>query len=384
MKVVFLSNYYNHHQSSFSMEMNKLTDNGFYFIETAEMTMERKSLGYEIEKPKFVLQYYEKEQKDYCINLINEADVVIYGSAPYSLIVNRLKQEKLTLIYSERLFKKKYAYLKVLILMLGGKNYKHYSKYKNAYLLCASAFSSYDYNRLGAFKNKAFKWGYFPPIKEYKVDDFIKSKTPNSILWCGRFIDWKHPEYAIEVAKRLKSDGYNFSLNIIGTGELESTLKETVAKNGLERNVKFLGAMKPTEVRENMEKSSIYLFTSDKGEGWGAVLNEAMNSACAVVSSHAIGATPYLIKDKENGLIFKSEDIKDLYNKVKYLLDNEEKAKEIGKKAYETIVNEWNAKNAANKLIVLIKNLLKGEKCTELYNEGVCSKSIVIKDNWYK
>jgi hypothetical protein len=36
--------------------------------------------------------------------------------------------------------------------------------------------------------------------------------------------------------------------------------------------------MPPEEVRVHMEQSNIYLFTSDFGEGWGAVLNEAMNS----------------------------------------------------------------------------------------------------------
>ena len=34
-----------------------------------------------------------------------------------------------------------------------------------------------------------------------------------------------------------------------------------------------------------MEKADIFLFTSDRREGWGAVANEAMNSACALVVS---------------------------------------------------------------------------------------------------
>ena len=33
-----------------------------------------------------------------------------------------------------------------------------------------------------------------------------------------------------------------------------------------------------------MEQADIYLFTSDRNEGWGAVANEAMNSACAMVA----------------------------------------------------------------------------------------------------
>lgn len=382
MKVVFLSNFYNHHQSSFSMAMDKLTDNNFYFIETSEMPNERKNLGYGIEKPKFVMQWYNDEQKETCVNIINDADAVIYGSAPYELIKNRLNQGKLTLVYSERLFKRGFSYTKWLVRVYKYK--KLYGGRKKVYLLCASAFSSYDYNRLGVFKNKAFKWGYFPPVKKYKVDDLIDSKIPNSILWCGRFIDLKHPEMPIEVVKKLKENGYNVNLKFVGDGELRESIENLVKNYGLENEVELVGSVKSDTVRSYMEESKIFLFTSDFNEGWGAVLNEAMNSACAVISSHAIGSTPFLIKDKENGLIFKSQDVNDLYNKVKYLLDNEDKAKTLGKNAYETIINEWNAENATKKLLGLIESILKGNDSTELYTDGVCSKAKILKNNWYK
>ena len=45
-----------------------------------------------------------------------------------------------------------------------------------------------------------------------------------------------------------------------------------------------------------MEKSHIHLFTSNHLEGWGAVVNEAMNSGCAVVANREAGAVPYLIE----------------------------------------------------------------------------------------
>ncbi len=382
MKVVFLSNYYNHHQSAFSTAMDELTDNNFYFIETSEMSEERRKLGYGIEKPSFVLQYYDEEQKNSCISLIDEADVVIYGSAPYNLVEKRLKGKKLTFAYSERLFKKGFSFAKWPV-----RTYKYgklYGGRKNVYLLCASAYSPYDYNRLGVFKDKTFKWGYFPPTTKYEnVDNVINSKTPNSILWCGRFIDLKHPEKPIEVIKRLKDDGYNVSLKFVGDGELREELENLVKKYGLEEQIEFVGFVKADKVRSYMEESKIFLFTSDRNEGWGAVLNESMNSACAVVASHAIGATPFLIKDNENGLIFKNQDVNDLYNKVKFLLDNEKECNRLSKNAYETMVNEWNAKNASKKLLELIESLQKDKK-TDLFKDGVLSKAKVLKDNWYK
>ena len=48
----------------------------------------------------------------------------------------------------------------------------------------------------------------------YDVDKLINNKKKNSIVWAGRLIDWKHPEYAIEAAKQLKAEAYEFELNI--------------------------------------------------------------------------------------------------------------------------------------------------------------------------
>ena len=101
-----------------------------------------------------------------------------------------------------------------------------------------------------------------------------------------------------------------------------------------------------------MEESEIFLFTSDRNEGWGAVLNESMNSACAVVANCAIGSVPFLLNNGDNGYIYKDGDVDDLYNKVKSLLDNADERKCIAKNAYATMVDEWNAENAAQSALI--------------------------------
>lgn len=74
--------------------------------------------------------------------------------------------------------------------------------------------------------------------------------------------------------------------------------------------VSLIGNMPNDEILALMQKSHIFIFTSDRNEGWGAVLNEAMSNGCAVVASNMIGAAPYLIKQGENGYIFKSGDVR--------------------------------------------------------------------------
>ena len=131
-----------------------------------------------------------------------------------------------------------------------------------------------------------------------------------------------------------------------------------------------------------MEKADIYLFTSDFNEGWGAVLNESMNSGCAVVASHAIGSVPFLIKNGENGLIYENGNQKQLEGKVELLLRDEEFRKKLAVNAYQSIVNVWSADVAAKRFITLCNSLLKGEPVDTLFAEGPCSKATILKNSW--
>ncbi len=383
MKIAFVSNFYNHHQKYLSDELYRLTGGNFSFIATEPINEKRLKMGWGTEKaPDYVhISYINEETKQKCQKIIDEADVVIHGSAPYALLTNRLKQGRLTFKYSERPYKTPCPLYKRPIHFL--RNFKKIIRYNNFYILCASAYTSADYAKVLTFKNKAYKWGYFTQLKEYDdIQALIENKKKNSILWCSRFISLKHPEAPLLIAKRLKEAGYDFELNMIGNGTLLETVKERVQKNGLSECVHFLGTMTPEEVRNYMEQSEIFLFTSDKNEGWGAVLNESMNSACATVASHAIGSVPFLLENEENGFIYKDGDMDDLYNKVKFLLDNSEKRVEISKKAYKTIFEEWNAKNAAKKFIELTEKLLGTERKGFSFDKGVCSKAEILKDDW--
>lgn len=381
MKVVFLSNYFNHHQKGVSDEIKDLVES-YYFISTVEIPEYRKKLGYKEEFPNYVIESYKSEElRLKAQKLIDEADVLIFGSAPFEMIKNRLKSNKLTFIYSERIYKDGFPWFKYPLIFL--RHYLKYRRYKNMYLLCASAYTYSDFLKTGCFKNKAYKFGYFPEFINCKsVDCLISNKQKNSILWVGRLIDLKHPELAIELAKYLKEKKYEFKIRFIGNGELYPKLIDLADKNQLNEHVEFIGAISPEEVRKNMDESEIFLFTSNKKEGWGAVLNESLNSACAVVASHEIGSVPFLLKNNENSLIFKSCEIKDLCNKVEWLINNPKERERISRNAYNTISSEWNAHVVAKRLIELSENLLQN-KNVDIFEQGPLSKSIVLKDNWF-
>ncbi len=371
--VVFVSNYFNHHQEPLSNSLHELTKGQYRFITTGQMSEERRKLGYGTEEKAYVLDYNREENREDCLDLINNADVVIFGSAPEGLFRNRLTAGKLTFMYFERLYRNRKKYLVIPKRLIDF--YRRFGRYKNLYLLCASAYTARDFALTGTFIGKAYKFGYFPKTDHYEEPDelFVKKKgeVPR-FLWVARFIPLKHPEYAVRLAEKLKNKGYSFVLDMIGIGEMQEEIQALIREKGLTDCVHLLGSMKPEEVRRHMDKANIFLFTSDKAEGWGAVLNEAMNSGCAVCADRIIGAAPYLVKDGENGTLYRTEA--EFYEKAETLLKDLALCEAYGREAYRTITEVWNARVAAERLLGLAE-VLASKKKADLYEDGPLSKA---------
>jgi len=381
MKIIFASNFLNHHQLPLCKAFSQNERIEFIFLATTPVPGERRSLGYADMNSSydFVVRTYEDAaQEALAYHLCQEADIVIIGSAPESYIRRRLKEKKVTFRYSERIYRKKQPALKMMLRCI--KFFFKYGRHQNLYLLCSSAYTAADYAKTGTFLNKAYKWAYFPEVQRYEnISQIISTKKNHSLIWVARLIPLKHPEAPLLIAKKLHEAGYDFELNIIGNGAMEEQLRAIVQKMGLEDKIHLLGSMPPEKVRAHMENSEIFMFTSDRNEGWGAVLNEAMNSGCACVASNVIGAAPFLIEDGVNGFMYKDGDIEDLYAKVKFLIDNPEKRAEMGAAAYKTMAEQWNAENAADRFIKLAQAILEGNKRPDLFETGVCSKAEILK-----
>jgi len=172
-------------------------------------------------------------------------------------------------------------------------------------------------------------------------------------------------------------------MSVIGNGEMEAQLHEMIRRKGVEDCVEMLGAMSPDEVRAHMERADVFLFTSDFNEGWGAVLNESMNSGCAVVASHAIGSVPFLIKDGVNGLIYENGNQKHFEKQVCRLLDDDAYRRKMGENAYATISDTWNAQVASGRFVELAREIIKGNTAQTLFEDGPCSSAEILDNGWY-
>ena len=381
LKIVMISNYFNHHQRPLCDALSQKCE-AFSFISTGEMREERKALGYSFDEPDYVLRAHDENRKKRASALIAQADVVIYGSVLGILSESRLYRGKTVLYYSERLYKKK---VRRWLLPLRTVKYFFTRQWRqNSCLLCASAYAPYDYSLSLTLRDRYFQWGYFPQKRQYDLQELLARKDKRKLLWCGRLIEWKHPELAITTAHILRNEGYDFTMDIIGSGAMQSALSQMISELHLNDCVRLLGSMLPQETREHMERAGIFLFTSDRQEGWGAVLNEAMNSACAVVASHAAGSVPWLVSNGENGFIFESGDSAALLEKVRLLLERPQLQNNVGASAYETIMQTWNADVAADRLTAFAERACGNRAFSSDYPSGPLSKARIIDDNWFK
>lgn len=386
MRLVFVSNYINHHQMPVSRELNRLCreQGGSYaFVQTEPMEQERVDMGWGEENLKegdFVRSYWEDEKG--CQRMIEEADAVIFGGCEDERYIEaRLEAGKPVWRYSEPLYKTgRYKFVSPRGLRKKYHDHTRYQK-KRVYLLCAGAYVAGDFRLVGAYGGKRFRYGYFPAFRQQDPEKLMAGKDQASqgqlrLLWAARMIDWKHPETALQVAAGLRKQGLDFRLDMIGGGALASEMQERARALGLEGQIAFLGYRSPEETRDYMEKAHIFLATSDRQEGWGAVVNEAMNSGCALIAGKGMGAAPYLVRHGENGYLYDHKNPRQAVELAGKLAKDAVLRRRLGSAAYETVRTLWNPQVAAQRLYACIAAEIAGQELPE-YEEGPLSRDLI-------
>ena len=379
MTIAFFSNFLNHHQVFVADELYRQTGSNYVFVETIPMPEWIVKSGYPdySTRPYIVQAWKGDDEMKKAKALSISADVALF--AGFEVLefekIRIARTNKLTFDVSERWLKRGIVNVvspRILRLFLayhlGG------WRRKPVYKLCSSAFAASDQLELCTYKNRCYKWGYFTSVPDEPIfRNKIASDQVIRIMWCARFLWWKHPELTIQLAARLKADGYKFVIDVFGTGEKSDEIKALASKLQVENFVMFKGNKPNHEILQEMHNHDIFILTSDKNEGWGAVANEAMSQGCMVIGSDEIGSIPYLVKDGETGLLFKSRSIDSLYEKVKWSLDNPSEISRIANKGMQNMIDNWSPKVAAQNLIRLII-LLSEDKDTDIM-DGPCSKA---------
>lgn len=374
MKLVYYSSVLNHHQKCLCDEFYNFYGDNFKFISTMEMERQRLDLGYKLENAPYLFESFRTEERGkQALQMAIECDVLLAGVFPEEVLHERMRRHKLTFRHIETYFKReKFRLLSPNALRIA---YCQHTRYRNKplYLLCASSHVASDVKLFGAYPKKKFRWGYFPEIETEGFGTERCNPDVIKIMWAGRFIEWKKPDYALRVVADLTRKGYSVRLNMAGTGPMEQLLKGIAKEENIEDSINFCGSMPPADVRRHMRNADIFLFTSTREEGWGAVLNEAMGSGCAVVASSEAGSTNYLIDGENSGLVYRHNSYSECLAQTQSLCEDILCMDQLKVNAVKRIHNLWNYKVAAKRLIETSEAILSGHDI-EYADDGPMSR----------
>ena len=381
MTVVFFFNYLNHHQVLVADEMYRLLGDDFRFVVTLPRNANELKGGADYSTRSYcMLAGEDGDVRAEAMALARTADVCVFGACSEDYAVVRAKEHPCGLAFQVGERWLKHGALSILspVLRRWLLNYYRYYHKANFYKLCASAFTARDDIRLGCYKGRHYKWGYFTHVDDRSTVEapsqgVSTTDTSHTLMWCARYLSLKHPELPMLMAARLKAKGFSFVLDMYGDGvELEHT-RALAARLKVDDVVRFMGSVSNEEVLQAMRQHEIFLFTSDRNEGWGAVANESMANGCAIVASDAIGRGPYLVNDGSNGCVVKSGDVASLTEKTEWLLTHQEECMAMRRNAFRLMHDVWSPRVAAENLLRLATDLLAGRQPS--IAEGPCSKA---------
>jgi len=132
-------------------------------------------------------------------------------------------------------------------------------------------------------------------------------------------------------------------LRIVGDGAQRAELHEISQRYGL-CNVKFMGLLPHSEGLQWLQNARFLIMPSIWYETFGLSIMEAFAFGKPVVASR-LGAMASIIEDGETGLLFEPGNSDDLAAKVKWLIEHEDAAVQMGKAARA----EFEAKYTAEK-----------------------------------
>ena len=229
----------------------------------------------------------------------------------------------------------KYASSKTL--KIGWEHNHHHNnmKYANAvvnsakdldYLVLVSKdLKQFYQKKMELYKCRCF---YIPNALE-EIPKKMSPLTSKRLITVGRLAKEKGYLDLLKIYKDLKSEGFDWGLDIIGDGKEKETLENYIKNNNL-LDVTLHGFKNSKEIERLMSKASIYVMTSYT-ESFGIVLLEAMSNGLPCLAFDSAEGAREIITSGEDGYLIKHRNFKAMEKKIKDLADDLEKRKELGK-----------------------------------------------------
>jgi glycosyltransferase involved in cell wall biosynthesis len=172
----------------------------------------------------------------------------------------------------------------------------------------------------------------FAPTKKTQTSSYI------SLGYVGRLDAGKGVDTLLNAMALLK-DKSHYRLDIIGSGELELTLKNKVEQLALQNIVCFKGVLAHHELPDFLNVFDYLVFPTQLNESLGLVGLEAMACGVPIITTGLAGVSDYFV-DGENGIGFSAGNEEELATVI-------DKLSEVDVAGYKVL--QTNARNMAER-----------------------------------
>jgi len=184
----------------------------------------------------------------------------------------------------------------------------------------------------------------------------------NCLLYVGRLTEKKGICYLIDALSLVLKKYPTMGLLVIGSGELEGSLKIQVAENNLENAVRFLGSVPNNELPGYYADSEIFIGPSvvaqgGDREGFGLTFVEASMSGCLVIGTNT-GGIGDIIEDGKTGYLVPQKKSAALARKIIYALEHWDEVNTIRESGKKRCIEKFDWKNISARYSRLLQHIV--------------------------
>jgi len=177
--------------------------------------------------------------------------------------------------------------------------------------------------------------------EKFQLRKELDLKNDRVILYVGRMEECKGLRYFLEAISMIED--IPVTLLLIGGGTKKNVLEKQCRSSDI--NYRYLDYVPNVQLYKYFSIAEVFVLpsitTKEFKEPWGLVINEAMNQACPIITTNAVGAAVGgLVIDNKNGFIVPERHSVALKNAIEILLKNPELRKRMGKFSKE-IIKGW-------------------------------------------